>query len=56
LEGLRQEQVILFLAMSYLLKAMRRSPKKLGLARAGLVIGVSASPICYAERLPWNEV
>jgi hypothetical protein len=30
--------------------------QKLGLARAGLVIGVSASPVCNAERLPWNEV
>ena len=30
--------------------------RKLGLARTTLMVGVAASPICAAERLPWNEL
>jgi len=59
LEGLRQEQVILFLAMSHLPEAMprsRRAPKKARFGPRRAVIGVCASPVCNAERLPWNEV
>ena len=33
-----------------------RALRKLGLARATLMVGVAASPICAAERLPWNEL
>jgi len=33
-----------------------RSLRKIGLARAALVIGVSASPSCSADQLPWKEV
>jgi hypothetical protein len=33
-----------------------RTLQKLGLARAALLIGVTASPVCNADQLPWRKV
>jgi hypothetical protein len=33
-----------------------RTLRKIGLARAAAVLGVAATPICVARRLPWNRL